>query len=242
MTKHGRNYQRVAALVDRTRLYTPYEAARLAQQTSHTRFDASVEVAFRLGVDPTKHDQVVRGTVDLPHGTGRVVRVIVFAVGDQADHAIAAGANEVGTDDLVARIRSGWLDFDVVITTPDQMNKVTPLARVLGPRGLMPSPRMGTITPDVGSAVAAVKHGKITFRTDRQANLHVVIGRTSFDVTALVENYAAVLDEVIRAKPSAAKGRYLRKVTFTTTMGPGIPVDPTHVRNLLRDVPDTIQA
>jgi large subunit ribosomal protein L1 len=197
--------------------------------------DATVEVAMCLGVDPRKADQMVRGTVNLPHGTGKTARVIVFATGDKADEAAAAGADEVGSEELIARIQGGWLDFDAAIATPDQMAKVGRIARVLGPRGLMPNPKTGTVTADVTKAVADIKGGKINFRVDKQANLHMVIGKASFDTEKLVENYAAALDEVLRAKPSAAKGRYLKKITFSTTTGPGIPVDPNRTRNLSAD-------
>jgi large subunit ribosomal protein L1 len=180
---------------------------------------------------------MVRGTVNLPHGTGKTARVIVFAVGDKADEATAAGADEVGSEDLIARIQGGWLDFDAAIATPDQMAKVGRIARILGPRGLMPNPKTGTVTMDVAKAINEIKGGKINFKVDKQANLHLVIGKASFDPEKLVENYAAALDEVIRAKPSAAKGRYLRKVTFSTTMGPGIPVDPARTRNMLTEEP-----
>jgi large subunit ribosomal protein L1 len=177
----------------------------------------------------------VRGTVSLPHGTGKTIRVIVFATGDKADEATAAGADRVGSDDLIQAITDGFLDFDAAIATPDQMAKVGRIARVLGPRGLMPNPKTGTVTPDVAKAVSDIKGGKISFRTDKQSNLHLIIGKASFTAQQLVENYAAALEEVLRIKPSAAKGRYLKKVTFTTTMGPGIPVDPNRTRNLLED-------
>ncbi|EHR48961.1 ribosomal protein L1 [Saccharomonospora marina XMU15] len=235
MTKRSKAYRQAAELVDRDRLYTPLEAAKLAKETSKIKMDATVEVAMRLGVDPRKADQMVRGTVNLPHGTGKTVRVVVFATGDKAAEAEAAGADAVGSDDLIERIQGGWLDFDAAIATPDQMAKVGRVARILGPRGLMPNPKTGTVTPAVGKAVADIKGGKISFRVDKQANLHVVIGKTSFEVEKLVENYAAVLDEVLRAKPAAAKGRYLKKVTFSTTMGPGIQVDPARTRNLLSE-------
>src|SRR5207249_1844590 len=195
-------------------------------EPSKSKMDATVEVAMRLGVDPRKADQMVRGTVNLPHGTGKTARVIVFAVGDKAAEAEAAGADAVGSDDLIERIQGGWLEFDAAIATPDQMAKVGKIARILGPRGLMPNPKTGTVTPNVSKAVTDIKGGKISFRVDKQANLHIVIGKVSFDTTRLVENYAAALDEILRSKPSASKGRYLKKVTFTTTMGPGIPVDP----------------
>ena len=199
------------------------------------KYDETVEVAMRLGVDPRKADQMVRGTVNLPHGTGKTARVIVFATGDKAAEAEAAGADVVGGDDLIERIQGGFLDFDAAVATPDQMGKVGRIARILGPRGLMPNPKTGTVTPDVGKAVSDIKGGKVNFRVDKQANLHLVIGKASFDETKLVENYAAALDEVSRAKPSSSKGKYLKKVVVTTTMGPGIPVDPNRTRNLLAD-------
>ncbi|TVT25817.1 50S ribosomal protein L1, partial [Amycolatopsis rhizosphaerae] len=231
MAKRSKAYRQAAELIDRERLYAPLEAAKLAKETSKVKMDATVEVAVRLGVDPRKADQMVRGTVNLPHGTGKTARVIVFAVGDKAAEAEAAGADAVGTDELIERIQGGWLDFDAAIATPDQMAKVGRIARILGPRGLMPNPKTGTVTPAVAKAVADIKGGKISFRVDKQANLHLVIGKASFEPEKLVENYAAALDEILRAKPSAAKGRYLKKVTFSTTMGPGIPVDPARTRN-----------
>jgi large subunit ribosomal protein L1 len=233
--KRSKGYRQAFDKVDRSRLYSPLEAAALAKETSATKMDATVEVAMRLGVDPRKADQMVRGTVNLPHGTGKTVRVIVFASGDRAAEATAAGADAVGSEDLIERIQGGWLDFDAAIAAPDQMAKVGRIARILGPRGLMPNPKTGTVTPDVAKAITDIKGGKINFRVDKQSNLHLVIGKVSFDATKLVENYAAALDEVLRAKPSAAKGRYLRKVNFSTTMGPGIPVDPNRTRNLLID-------
>ena len=233
--KRSKSYRAAAELVDRTKLYSPLEAAKLAKETAKSTMDATVEVAMRLGVDPRKADQMVRGTVNLPHGTGKTARVIVFAAGDKAAEAEAAGADVVGSEDLVARIQGGWLDFDAAIATPDQMAKIGRIARILGPRGLMPNPKTGTVTMDVTKAVNEIKGGKITFRVDKHSNLHMVIGKASFTADQLVENYGAALDEVLRAKPSAAKGKYLRKVTFTTTMGPGIPVDPNLTRNLLAD-------
>ena len=235
MAKRSKAYRQAAELIDRERLYSPLEAAKLAKETSKVKLDATVEVAIRLGVDPRKDDQMVRGTVNLPHGTGKTARVIVFATGDKANEAVSAGADEVGAEDLIERIQGGWLDFDAAIATPDQMAKVGRIARILGPRGLMPNPKTGTVTPDVTKAVADIKGGKINFRVDKQSNLHMVIGKASFDHEKLVENYAAALDEVLRAKPSAAKGRFLKKVTFSTTMGPGIPVDPARTRNMLAD-------
>src|SRR5436305_12011824 len=235
MSKNSKAYREAAEKIDRERLYTPLEAAKLAKETSSKKQDATVEVAIRLGVDPRKADQMVRGTVNLPHGTGKTARVIVFAVGDKAEAALAAGADEVGSDDLIEKIQGGFLDFDAAIATPDQKAKVGKIARVLGPRGLMPNPKTGTVTPDVAKAVQDIKGGKINFRVDKQANLHFVIGKASFDEAKLVENYAAALDEVLRAKPPSAKGRYLKKVAFASTMGPGIQVDPNRTRNLLAE-------
>jgi large subunit ribosomal protein L1 len=190
---------------------------------------------MRLGVDPRKADQMVRGTVNLPHGTGKTARVIVFAQGAKAEEAAGAGADEVGGDDLIERIQGGFLDFDAAIATPDMMSKVGKIARILGPRGLMPNPKTGTVTTDVAKAITDIKGGKINFRVDKQANLHLVIGKTSFETEKLAENYAAALDEVLRAKPSASKGKYVKKITFSTTMGPGIPVDSNRTRNILSD-------
>ncbi|MBM0256167.1 50S ribosomal protein L1 [Micromonospora sp. 4G55] len=230
--QRSKSYRKAADVIDRSKLYTPAEAVKLAKETTNVKFDATVEVAMRLGVDPRKADQMVRGTVNLPHGTGKTARVIVFAAGAKAEEAAAAGADEVGTDELVARIQGGWLDFDAAIATPDQMAKIGRIARILGPRGLMPNPKTGTVTMDVTKAVQDIKGGKITFRVDKHSNLHLIIGKASFSETQLVDNYAAVLDEVLRAKPSAAKGTYLKKVVLTTTMGPGVPVDPKLVKNL----------
>ena len=235
MTKHSKAYRKSAELIEADKIYSPLEAAKIARDTSPTKFDGTVEVAVRLGVDPRKADQMVRGTVSLPHGTGKTARVIVFATGEKAAEAEAAGADRVGSDDLIAAILEGFLDFDAAIATPDQMAKVGRIARVLGPRGLMPNPKTGTVTPDVAKAVADIKGGKVSFRVDKQSNLHLVIGKASFTEVQLVENYAAALDEVVRAKPSSAKGRYLKKITFSTTMGPGIPVDPNRTRNLLEE-------
>jgi large subunit ribosomal protein L1 len=233
--KRSKAYRKADELVQ-ARLYSPAEAVALARKTSTTKFDPTVEVALRLGVDPRKADQMVRGTVNLPHGTGKTARVLVFATGDRAADAEAAGADYVGADDLIERIQGGFLDFDAVVATPDMMGKVGRLGRVLGPRGLMPNPKTGTVTTDVGKAVSDIKGGKIEFRVDRHGNLHFVIGKASFNDRALVENYAAALEEVIRLKPAAAKGRYVRKVTVTTTMGPGVPVDPGMTRGLTDDL------
>ncbi len=231
MSKNSKAYRAAAEKVDHNNLYSPLQAAKLAKETSSSKQDATVEVAIRLGVDPRKADQMVRGTVNLPHGTGKTARVAVFAVGDKADAAVAAGADVVGTDDLIEKIQGGWLEFDAAIATPDQMAKVGRIARILGPRGLMPNPKTGTVTPDVAKAVTDIKGGKINFRVDKQANLHFVIGKASFDEKNLVENYGAALDEVLRLKPSTSKGRYLKRITIATTTGPGIPVDPSVTRN-----------
>jgi large subunit ribosomal protein L1 len=233
--KRSKNYRAAAEKVDSDALYAPLQAVRLAKETSATKYDATVEVAMRLGVDPRKADQMVRGTVNLPHGTGKTARVLVFATGERAEAAKAAGADIVGDDALIDGVSKGRLDFDAVVATPDLMGKVGRLGRVLGPRGLMPNPKTGTVTPDVAKAVSEIKGGKIEFRVDRNANLCFIIGKVSFDETQLVENYAAALDEVLRLKPSAAKGRYIRKTTMSTTMGPGIPVDPNKTRGLLED-------
>jgi len=233
--KRSKSYRAAAEKIDADRLYSPLEAVRLAKETSTTSYDATVEVAMCLGVDPRKADQMVRGTVNLPHGTGRTARVLVFATGARAEEATAAGADIVGSDELIAEVEAGRLDFDAVVASPDLMGKVGRLGRVLGPRGLMPNPKTGTVTADVAKAVTDIKGGKIEFRVDRNANLHFVIGKTSFAPESLVENYAAALDEVLRLKPSAARGRYIRKTTLSTTMGPGIPVDPNRTRNLMVD-------
>ena len=235
--KRSKSYRAAAAKIDGDNLYSPLQAARLAKETSTTKYDATVEVAFRLGVDPRKADQMVRGTVNLPHGTGKTATVLVFATGERADEARAAGADIVGSDELIAEVEKGRLDFDAVVSTPDLMGKVGRLGRVLGPRGLMPNPKTGTVTNDVAKAVSDIKGGKIEFRVDRNANLHFIIGKASFSDTQLVENYAAALDEVLRLKPSASKGRYVKKATFSTTMGPGIQVDPNRTRNLLSEEP-----
>ena len=233
--KRSKAYRAAAEKIDGDALYSPLQAVRLAKQTTGTSYDPTVEVAMRLGVDPRKADQMVRGTVNLPHGTGKTARVLVFATGERAEQAKAAGADIVGDDALIDEVNKGRLDFDAVVATPDLMGKVGRLGRVLGPRGLMPNPKTGTVTPDVAKAVSDIKGGKIEFRVDRNANLHFIIGKASFGETQLVENYAAALEEVLRLKPSAAKGRYIRKATMSTTMGPGIPLDPNRTRSLLED-------
>src|SRR5499433_3748599 len=213
--KRSKAFRAAEAEVDRSKLYSPAEAVALARKTSTTKFDPTVEVSFRLGVDPRKADQMVRGTVNLPNGTGKTARVLVFATGERAEEARSAGADYVGADELIERVQGGFLDFDAVVATPDLMGKVGRLGRVLGPRGLMPNPKTGTVTPNVGKAVSDIKGGKIEFRVDRHGNLHFVIGKASFTDRALVENYAAALEEVVRLKPAAAKGRYVRKATVT---------------------------
>ena len=225
MTKRSKAYRAAAEKIQSGVLYTPAEAVHLAKSTSITKFDATVDVVFRLGVDPRKADQMVRGTVSLPHGTGKTARVVVFAQGERAEQALIAGADEVGSDDLIAKVAAGYTDFDAAVATPDLMGKVGRLGRVLGPRGLMPNPKTGTVTMDVAKAVTDIKGGRIEFRVDRAANLNFIIGKASFTEEQLAENFQAVLEEVVRLKPSASKGRYILKATMATTMGPGIPVD-----------------
>ena len=228
--KRSKAYRQAMELIEPDKFYTPLAAARVAKQTAKTKFDPTVEVSMRLGVDPRKADQMVRGTVNLPHGTGKTARVIVFAAGEKADEARAAGADEVGADELIDRVAGGWTDFDAAVSTPDLMGKVGRLGKVLGPRGLMPNPKTGTVTMDVAKAVDDIKGGKIEFRVDKNSNLQFPIGKASFTDTQLAENYAAALDEILRAKPSAAKGRYIKKATMSTTMGPGIPLDTNVTR------------
>ncbi|MDI1290432.1 MAG: 50S ribosomal protein L1 [bacterium] len=233
--KRSKAYRAAAEKIDPDSLYAPLEAVRLVKGSTATKFDPTVEVSMRLGVDPRNADQMVRGTVNLPHGTGKTARVLVFANGDKADEARAAGADFVGSDDMIEKVRGGWTDFDAAVATPDLMGKVGTLGKVLGPRGLMPNPKTGTVTVDVAKAVTEIKGGKIEFRVDKHSNLAFPIGKASFTEQALVENYAAALDEVLRLKPSAAKGRYVRKTTISSSMGPGIPVDPNRVKNLLAE-------
>jgi large subunit ribosomal protein L1 len=233
MAQRSKAYRAAAAKIDRENLYSPLEAVKLAKEIAATKSDATVEVAFRLGVDPRKADQLVRGTVNLPHGTGKTARVIVFANAAKAEEARAAGADEVGGDELIAKVAAGYTDFDAAVATPDLMGKVGRLGKVLGPRGLMPNPKTGTVTMDVTKAVSDIKGGKIEFRVDKHANLHFIIGKASFSETALVENYGAALDEVLRLKPSSSKGRYITKATLATTFGPGIPLDQSKTAKLL---------
>ncbi len=222
---HGKRYQDAAKLIDRTQVYPIGEAVALARQTSNVKFDAAVEAHLRLGVDPRHADQMVRGTVALPHGTGKVVRVAVFAQGEKAQEALAAGADEVGSEDLVKKIEAGWLEFDVAIATPDTMGQVGRLGRILGRRGLMPNPKAGTVTFDIERAVKEVKGGRVEFKVDKGAIVHVPFGKASFEERQLLENLATLVDAVNRAKPAGAKGQYLRTLTIATTMGPGIRVD-----------------
>ena len=231
MAKKSKRYIEQLAKVDRDSFYHPLDAVTLAKETSSDKYDATIDVAMRLSVDPRKADQLVRGTVNLPHGTGKTVRVAVFAEGENATKAKEAGADIVGTDELIEQINAGQLDFDVAIATPDQMAKVGRVARVLGPRGLMPNPKTGTVTPDVAKAVSESKGGKIAFRVDKASNLHAIIGKASFTPEQLAENYGALLDEVLRLKPSSAKGIYLKKITVSATQGPGVPVDTSVEKN-----------
>ncbi|MFD1716521.1 50S ribosomal protein L1 [Georgenia deserti] len=232
MTTRSKAYRQADEKIHRDQPYAPLEAVRLAKQSATTTFDSTVDVVFRLGVDPRKADQMVRGTVNLPHGTGKTARVIVFAQGERANQAIEAGADEVGGDELIEKVAGGYTDFDAAVATPDLMGKVGRLGRVLGPRGLMPNPKTGTVTMDVAKAVSDIKGGRVEFRVDRHGNLHFVIGKASFTEEQLVENYAAVQEEILRLKPSSSKGRYITKATMSTTMGPGIPLDATKTRNL----------
>jgi large subunit ribosomal protein L1 len=228
--KRSKAYVAAAEKIDAEKLYSPAEALDATVAGAKAKFDETVDVAVRLGVDPRKADQMVRGTVLLPNGTGKTARVLVFATGDRAEAARAAGADEVGGDELIDKVLGGYLDFDAVVATPDLMGKVGRLGRILGPRGLMPNPKTGTVTVDVAKAVTDIKGGKIEFRVDRHANLHFIIGKASFTKEQLAQNYFAALDEILRLKPSASKGRYLRKITMSSTMGPGVPVDTNKTR------------
>ncbi|MDF9714543.1 50S ribosomal protein L1 [Nocardioides sp. ChNu-153] len=233
--QRSKTYRAAAEAFDKDELHSPLQAITLAKSVSKKKFDETLDVVMRLGVDPRKADQMVRGTVNLPHGTGKTARVLVFANADKADAAREAGADFVGGDELIEKVSGGWTDFDAVVATPDMMGKVGRLGRVLGPRGLMPNPKTGTVTPDVAKAVTEIKGGKIEFRVDRHSNLHFIIGKASFSESQLAENYAAALEEVLRLKPSASKGRYIKKVTVSTTMGPGIQVDPNRTKSVATD-------
>jgi large subunit ribosomal protein L1 len=232
MPQHGKRYAQAAQGIDRTTLYDPHEAIRLVKVGARAKFDETVEAAVRLGVDPKQADQQVRGTVALPAGTGRTVRVVVFAKGDKVKEAEAAGADIVGADELVERVQGGWTDFDVAVATPDMMGTVGRLGRILGPRGLMPNPKAGTVTFDLTKAVREIKAGKIEYRTEKAGIIHVGIGKASFSEAQLLENFTALMDALVRAKPAAAKGQYLRSITLSTTMGPGVPVDPAKAEGL----------
>jgi large subunit ribosomal protein L1 len=234
--QHGKRYRQARAQVDRERLYTPLEAIRLLKSLDGTKFDETIEVHFNTGLNVRHADQQLRGTLMLPHGTGREVRVAVFAEGEKAKEAEDAGADVVGAADLAQQIEGGFDDFDIAIATPDMMGTVGKLGRILGPRGKMPNPKTGTVTFEIAKAVRDAKAGKLEYRTDRGANVHVTLGKKSFDERALLENYAAVLDEIVRAKPAAAKGRYLRSVTLTSSMGPGIKVDPSRTRDVVAEL------
>src|SRR6266403_3511941 len=233
---HGKKYVEARGSIDREATYSPVEAIRMLKSMQLAKFDETVEVHFRLGLNVRHADEQLRGTLMLPHGTGRDVRVAVFAEGDKAKEAEEAGADIVGSADLAKRVEEGFTEFDVAIATPDQMGNVGRLGRILGPRGLMPNPKTGTVTFDIGKAVSDAKAGKLEYRTDRGANVHLAIGKKSFDQRQLVENYAALLDEIVKAKPAAAKGRYIRQITLTSTMGPGIHVDPARTRGIVEEL------
>ena len=242
MAQHGKRYLSARAAIDREQVYTPLQAIRMLKEQATAKFDETIEVHFNLGLNVRHADEQLRGTISLPNGTGRDVRIAVFAEGEKAKEAEEAGADVVGAADLAKRVEEGFTDFDVAIATPDLMGQVGRLGRILGPRGLMPNPKTGTVTFDVGKAVRESKAGKLEYRTDRGANVHVAIGKKSFDARALVENYAAVVDEITRAKPAAAKGRYIRGITLTTTMGPGIHVDPARVRGIVEELEEEAAA
>jgi len=239
MAQHGKKYRNARGQIDREATYSPLEAIRMMKEFEGPKFDETVELHARLGLNVRHADQQLRGTLMLPHGTGKELRVAVFAEGEKAKEAQDAGADIVGSADLAKRIEEGFTDFDVAIATPDQMANVGKLGRILGPRGLMPNPKTGTVTMDVGKAVREAKAGKLEYRTDRGANVHVPIGKRSFDERELVENYAALIDEIVRAKPASAKGRYIKKITLATTMGPGIHVDPARTRGIVEDLEES---
>jgi large subunit ribosomal protein L1 len=236
VSQHGKRYRQARASIDREHAYTPFEAVKILKEAPDAKFDETVEVHFNLGLNVRHADQQLRGTLMLPHGTGSDVRVAVFAEGEKAKEAEDAGADVVGSADLATRVEGGFADFDVAIATPDMMGTVGKLGRILGPRGLMPNPKAGTVTFDIGKAVRDSKAGKLEYRTDRGANVHLTIGKKSFDERALLENYATVIDEIVRAKPSAAKGRYIRTITLTTSMGPGVRVDPQKTRGIVEEM------
>ena len=228
--KRSKKYKAAAAKIEADKLYLPLSAMKVVKETNTTKYDASVEVSMALGVDPKKADQAIRSTVNLPHGTGKTARVLVFATGPRADEARAAGADIVGGDELIEEVNGGRLDYDAVVATPELMGKVGRLGKVLGPRGLMPNPKTGTVTTDVAKAVTDIKGGKIEFRVDKDSNLHFLIGKSSFSAEQLADNYAAAVDEIMRVKPGSSKGRYIRKAVVSTTMGPGVPLDTNYAR------------
>jgi large subunit ribosomal protein L1 len=242
VSSHGKRYRQARAAIDREHLYSPLEAVRLLKSADATKFDETVEVHFNMGLNVRHADQQLRGTVMLPHGTGRDVRLAVFAEGEKAKEAEEAGADVVGAADLAQKIEAGFDEFDVAIATPDMMGTVGKLGRILGPRGKMPNPKTGTVTFDIAKAVREAKTGKLEYRTDRGANVHLTVGKKSFDERRLLENYAAVLDEIVRAKPAAAKGRYIRSVTLTSSMGPGIKIDPARTRDIAAELDEEKEA
>ncbi len=231
--RKSKRYQEAIEKVEKEKIYAPFEAIQLVKENATAKFDETIEAHIKLGVDPRKAEQMVRGTVVLPHGTGKKVRVVVFAQGEKAKEAEAAGADVVGGNELVEKVQKGWLEFDAAVATPDIMGAVGKLGKILGPRGLMPNPKIGTVTFDVGKAVKDIKAGKIEYKVDKSGIVHVPLGKASFSKEALIENYVSLLEEIIRAKPAAAKGRYLRSISITSTMGPGIKVDTTKVTNLM---------
>jgi len=242
MAQHGKRYRQVLGAIDRETVYSPVQAFRILKEADGTKFDETFEVHMNLGLNVRHAEEQLRGTLMLPHGTGKEQRVAVFAEGDKAKEAQDAGADIIGSADLAKRVEEGFTDFDVAIATPDQMGNVGKLGRILGPRGLMPNPKTGTVTMDVGKAVRDAKAGKLEYRTDRGANVHVAIGKKSFGERQLVENYAALVDEIVRAKPAAAKGRYIRQITLTSTMGPGIHVDPQRTRGIVDELEEQAEA
>src|SRR2546423_232640 len=242
MAQHGKKYRQARAAIDREKEYPPVEAIKMLKSFDGPKFDETVEAHFRLGLNVRHADEQLRGTLMLPHGTGKEARVAVFAEGEKAKEAEEAGADVIGSADLAKRVEEGFTDFDVAIATPDQMANVGKLGRVLGPRGLMPNPKTGTVTMDVAKAVRDAKAGKLEYRTDRVANVHVSIGQKSFEERQLVENYAALLDEIVRAKPAASKGRYIRQITLTSTMGPGVHVDPQRTRGIVEELEEQAEA
>ena len=239
MAKHGKRFTHALASIDRDHLYSPGEAIKLLKEFPAPNFDETVELNIRLGVDPRKADQMVRGAISLPKGTGKTMRVVAFAKGEKAAEARDAGADEVGEEDLSERISGGWMDFDAVVAAPDMMPVVAKLGRLLGPRGLMPNPKSGTVTEDIGKAVSDIKGGRVEYRTDKNGNLHLIVGKRSFAEQELADNYLAVVDEVLRAKPAAAKGRYIKSITLSTTMGPGIRIDPQKSKDFVEEKLDT---